>query len=233
GLSSKSAFQRHKQWLRHAKTRSARHKIMKFLNEQAALSATEITADSVKEFVSGEVEVGVVRLLDSNSWMQNSSPAAAANEIRFPIPSINGKHSKAAVREKEEAAAAKMIPAANVVSAYGDVLRGLEEGWIVYKIDCWHRDEGNSIHWLSVLCIDRKGMMADITSVLAATGIHICSCAAEIDRKRGVGAMLFRVEAAGLDDLVTTCSKVDLILGVVGWSTGCSWASCDDGFLEC
>uniref|UniRef100_M1A8K3 RelA-SpoT RSH1 n=1 Tax=Solanum tuberosum TaxID=4113 RepID=M1A8K3_SOLTU len=29
GLSSKSAFQRHKQWLQHAKTRCARHKIMK------------------------------------------------------------------------------------------------------------------------------------------------------------------------------------------------------------
>ncbi|KAH1108500.1 hypothetical protein J1N35_012268, partial [Gossypium stocksii] len=28
-LSSKSAFQRHKQWLQHAKTRRARHKIMK------------------------------------------------------------------------------------------------------------------------------------------------------------------------------------------------------------
>lgn len=29
GLSNKSAFQRHKQWLQYAKTRSARHKIMK------------------------------------------------------------------------------------------------------------------------------------------------------------------------------------------------------------
>lgn len=28
-LSSKYAFQRHQQWLQHAKTRSARHKIMK------------------------------------------------------------------------------------------------------------------------------------------------------------------------------------------------------------
>lgn len=28
-LSGKSAYQRHKQWLQHAKTRSARHKIMK------------------------------------------------------------------------------------------------------------------------------------------------------------------------------------------------------------
>nr|GMD60923.1 putative GTP diphosphokinase RSH1, chloroplastic isoform X1 [Ipomoea batatas] len=31
GLSNKSAFQRHKQWLQHAKTRSARHKIMKVI----------------------------------------------------------------------------------------------------------------------------------------------------------------------------------------------------------
>lgn len=36
-LSNKSSFQGHKQWLQHAKTRSARHKIMRFLREQAAL----------------------------------------------------------------------------------------------------------------------------------------------------------------------------------------------------
>jgi hypothetical protein len=30
-LSSKYAFQRHQQWLQHAKTRSARHKIMKVM----------------------------------------------------------------------------------------------------------------------------------------------------------------------------------------------------------
>ncbi|KAL8502793.1 hypothetical protein ACS0TY_021783 [Phlomoides rotata] len=56
GLSNKSAFQRHKQWLQHAKTRSARHKIMKFLREQVALSTTEITADSVKEFAAESEE---------------------------------------------------------------------------------------------------------------------------------------------------------------------------------
>ncbi|CAA2989340.1 GTP diphosphokinase RSH1, chloroplastic [Olea europaea subsp. europaea] len=58
GLASKSAFQRHKQWLQHAKTHSAQHRIMKilhpfhFLREQIALLATEITIDSVKEFVA-------------------------------------------------------------------------------------------------------------------------------------------------------------------------------------
>ena len=34
---------------------------------------------------------------------------------------------------------------------------------------------------------------------------------------------------------VSACSKVDLILGVLGWSTGCSWPSLmeDRGVLEC
>ncbi|KAI4349690.1 hypothetical protein L6164_010252 [Bauhinia variegata] len=50
-LSSKSAFQRHKHWLQHAKTRSARHKIMKFLREQAALSAADITKEVVNNFI--------------------------------------------------------------------------------------------------------------------------------------------------------------------------------------
>ncbi|MED6210547.1 GTP diphosphokinase rsh1 chloroplastic [Stylosanthes scabra] len=48
----KSASQRHKQWLQHVKTRSARHKIMKFFREQAARSASNITTKAVNDFVT-------------------------------------------------------------------------------------------------------------------------------------------------------------------------------------
>ncbi|PIM97020.1 hypothetical protein CDL12_30518 [Handroanthus impetiginosus] len=76
--------------------------------------------------------------------------------------------------------------------------------------------------------------MADVTSTLSAVGVTICSCAAEIDRRRGMGVMLFHIEAS-LDDLASACSKVDLILGVLGWSTGCSWLGSMENqqFLEC
>lgn len=249
GLSSKSAFQRHKQWLEHAKTRSARHKIIKFLREQAALSETEITADSVKQFVAesegdSEVEEVVNHSKGAkHTWekiLRNVMQIASAkksNEDIFQlekgsiqIPKVNGKHSKnmldVSLKAKGEVLSqgngvAKMILAN--IPLYREVLPGLE-GWQATKIIAWHNLDGNSIQWLSIVCLDRRGMMADITSALAAEGISICSCAAEIDRKKGMGVMLFHVEAS-FDDLASACSKVDLILGVLGWSTGCSWLS--------
>ncbi|PIN08766.1 GTP diphosphokinase [Handroanthus impetiginosus] len=259
GLSSKSAFQRHKQWLQHAKTRSARHKIMKFLREQAALSATEITADSVKEFVTeSEEEAEVEAVVDyskgaRHSWekilrnvMRMASTKTSGEDIfqsdeaSIQIPAVNGKHNKnmhhMSLKAKGEVLSqgngvAKMILAN--IPAYREVLPGLE-GWLACKIMSWHSLEGNSIQWLSIVCVDRKGMMADVTSTLSAVGVTICSCAAEIDRRRGMGVMLFHIEAS-LDDLASACSKVDLILGVLGWSTGCSWLGSMENqqFLEC
>ncbi|XP_042048565.1 putative GTP diphosphokinase RSH1, chloroplastic isoform X2 [Salvia splendens] len=259
GLSNKSAFQRHKQWLQYAKTRSARHKIMKFLREQAALSATEITADSVEEFVAESEEESKEEPAvnysggPKHTWqkllrnvMQIASSKANSEDIfqfdkgNIQIPTVNGKHNKnmqhVSLKAKGEVLSqgngvAKMIRAN--IPLYREVLPGLEV-WQASKIMSWHNLEGNSIQWLSIVCIDRKGMMADVTSALAAVGITICSCAAEIDRRKGMGVMLFQVEAS-LDDLSNACSKVDLILGVLGWSTGCSWLSSSENcqFLEC
>ncbi|XP_075509666.1 putative GTP diphosphokinase RSH1, chloroplastic [Primulina tabacum] len=259
GLSSKSAFQRHKQWLEHAKTRSARHKIIKFLREQAALSETEITADSVKQFVAeseGDSEVeevvnhskGAKHMWEKilRNVMQIAS-AKTSNEDIFQlekgsiqIPKVNGKHSKSMLNVSLKATGevlsqgngvAKMILAN--IPLYREVLPTLED-WQASKIIAWHNLDGNSIQWLSIVCLDRRGMMADITSALAAEGITICSCAAELDRKKGMGVMLFHVEAS-FDDLASACSKVDLILGVLGWSTGCSWLSSRENqqLLEC
>ncbi|KAF5820335.1 hypothetical protein HanXRQr2_Chr01g0001061 [Helianthus annuus] len=39
-----------------------------------------------------------------------------------------------------------------------------------------------------------------------------------------MAVILFHVEAS-LDNLVSACSRVDIVLGVLGWSTGCSWPS--------
>ncbi|KAL8513409.1 hypothetical protein ACS0TY_012754 [Phlomoides rotata] len=259
GLSNKSAFQRHKQWLQHAKTRSARHKIMKFLREQAALSATEITADSVKEFAAESEEESkdeaVVNYSNGakHTWqkilrnvMQIASAKANSEDIfqfdkgKIQIPTVNGKHNKnlqhTSLKAKGEVLSqgngvAKMILAN--IPMYREVMPGLEL-WQASKIMSWHKLEGNSVQWFSIVCIDRKGMIADITSALAAEGITICSCAAEIDRRKGMGVMLFQVESS-LDELASACSKVDLILGVLGWSTGCSWRSSSENhqFREC
>ncbi|CAK9185826.1 unnamed protein product [Ilex paraguariensis] len=258
-LSSKSAFQRHKQWLQHAKTRSARHKIMKFLREQAALSATEITADKVTEFVAdSEEDSEVEEVVDysqgsKHTWEKivrnvvdmSSSKTIGENVLQsqngsIQVPKINGKHNKlmqnVSLKAKDETLSqgngvAKMILAN--IPVYREVLPGLES-WQAGKVASWHNLEGHSIQWLCIVCIDRRGMMADVTIALAAASITICSCAAEIDRERGMAVMLFHIESS-LDSLVSACSKVDLILGVLGWSTGCSWPSSMENHpvLEC
>lgn len=259
GLSSKSAFQRHKQWLQHAKTRSARHKIMKFLKEQAALSATEITADTVKEFTAeSEEDSEVEEIVDyskgaKHTWenilkdvVQMSSSKTSGEDIfqfnksGIQIAKVNGTHNKhmqhVSLKTNEEVLSqgngvAKMILAN--IPMYREVLPGLES-WRASKVASWYNLQGHSVQWFCIVCIDRRGMMADITAALAAEGITICSCAAEIDKGKGMGVMLFHVEAS-LDSLISACSKVDLILGVLGWSTGCSWPSSMENqqFLEC
>ncbi|PWA97028.1 HD/PDEase domain, RelA/SpoT family, Beta-grasp domain protein [Artemisia annua] len=239
GLSSKSAFQRHKQWLQHAKTRSARHKIMKFLREQAALSASEITADSVNEFLAdAEEDTKIEEVLDHSKGTQHtwekiltnvvdmsSSKVVDEDLFRFKngsvnVPKVNGKHNK----HMQHVSLNTGIEFGKIMFAnipmYKEVLPSLES-WLAGKVASWSNLEGNSVQWLCIVCIDRKGMMADITIVLADAGIGICSCAAEVDRGRGMAVMLFHVEAS-VDNLVSACSKVDLVLGVLGWSTGCS-----------
>nr|ADN23834.1 RSH1 [Ipomoea nil]QCS14097.1 RelA/SpoT-like 1 [Ipomoea nil] len=259
GLSNKSAFQRHKQWLQHAKTRSARHKIMKFLREQAALSATEITAESVNEFAaeSGD-DSETEKVFDSSKGTKHTwekilknvvkmSSATMSEEDMFhfnsssiQIPKVNGKHSKHLQHVSLKAEGETLSQGNGVgrticanIPMYREVFPGLEN-WLANKVSSWNNLEGHSVQWLCVVCLDRRGMMADVTTTLAAVSVTICSCVAEIDRGKGMAVMLFHVEAS-LDNLVTACSKVDLILGVLGWFTGCSLPEsvANNHFLEC
>ncbi|KAK8614943.1 hypothetical protein V6N13_068730 [Hibiscus sabdariffa] len=246
-LSSKPAFQRHKQWLQHAKTHSARHKIMKFLREQAELSAVEITTDRVNDFIAdSEEESGMEDLSHSSIqskplWVKIlknivdfSSPGrscedALAKNGSIWAPKVNGKHNKQVHDVGLKACgnllslgngAAKMVPT-NIPPH--KVLPGLES-WQASKIALWHNLEAHSIQWFSVVCIDQRGMMAEVMTALAAVGITICACVAEIDRGRGMAVMLFHVET-NLEILVNACSRLDLIPGVLGWTVGCSWPS--------
>ncbi|GMN37926.1 hypothetical protein TIFTF001_007219 [Ficus carica] len=256
-LSGKSAFQRHKRWLQHAKTRSARHKIMKFLREQAALSAAEITADSVNDFIS-EGESEAEELPDTpkrNKPMWNRilsnvmglSSRGRASKGSVPnkngsvwVPKVNGKHSKH-VQNVSLKVGGESVPQgvsiARIMQAnipmHKEVLPGLQS-WQASKIASWHSIEGHSILWFCVVSIDRRGMIAEVTTMLATAGITICSCVAEIDGGRGMAVMLFHVEGDG-ENLVNACSRIDMIHGVLGWSTGCSWSSSIDSpeILEC
>lgn len=245
-LSSKSAFQRHKQWLQHAKTRSARHKIMKFLREQAALSAVEITADTVNDFIANsEVESNLEEASRHSkggksvwerflmNFVEMSSSMKSPKDVFHPqngstqVPKVNGKHNRQVQNVNLEPE--KPLTQGNGVAKMKhlniptckEVLPGLES-WKTNKVASWHSHEGHSIQWLCVVCIDRRGMMAEVTAALASVGITIISCVAEMDRGRGLAVMLFHVEGS-LDGLVNACSSLDLVSGVLGWSTGCSW----------
>ncbi|XP_042463114.1 putative GTP diphosphokinase RSH1, chloroplastic isoform X1 [Zingiber officinale] len=242
-LSNKSAFQRHQQWLQHAKTRSARHKIMKFLREQAALAATEITADAVDDFVA-DIKDGSENEQASLSerksiWEKilaiveesaKTKPGLVPVQNNVGLRKINGKSNKSAQKMSVKINGDPMLGEHALtefffgkIPTYKEVLPGLES-WKAGKIALWHNLEGHSIKWFHIACIDRKGMMAEVTSALAAVGIRICSCVAEIDRKRGIGVMVFHYEGT-YDNLVNACGSVDVILGVLGWSAGCSWSS--------
>lgn len=252
-LSSKYAFQRHQQWLQHAKTRSARHKIMKFLKEQAALSAAEITAEAVNNFVAdiedesdSELSIPSTKKEDSKfNWEKilNSDKLSFVNKSSdgfLPVnnvhPKVNGKQNKT-VKElgikinghstiRGDSFSELMRPGNSTCK---DVFPGLDH-WKSGKISGWHNTEGSSIQWLCIACVDRKGMMAEVTSALTACGITICSCVAEVNKRRGMGVVLFHFEGS-YENVVSACSSVDMILGVLGWSVGCSW--CPLGVLEC
>ncbi|XP_045796946.1 putative GTP diphosphokinase RSH1, chloroplastic isoform X1 [Trifolium pratense] len=254
-LSSKSAFQRHKQWLQHAKTRSARHKIMKFLKEQAALSAADITTEAVNDFVSDSDGDSDSEKLSNGSKHKMGRILLNGVEISTPersetvlqskngsawTPKVNGKHNKHVHHVNSKGKGDMMLQGnhvANMIQVnnpkYKEVLPGLES-WQAHKIASWHNIEGHSIQWLSVVCIDRRGMMGEVTTALATADITICSCVAEIDGGRGMAVMLFQIDG-NLENLVNACSRVDQILGVLGWSTGCSWPSLMENHcvLEC
>ncbi|PIA44303.1 hypothetical protein AQUCO_01700125v1 [Aquilegia coerulea] len=212
-LSSKSAFQRHQHWLEHARTRSARHKIMKriFMN--------------VTEFSSSKKSQGDI-IQDQNG--------------RVSPPKINGNHNKL-VKHMSLRAHGESLSQGNGIAkllhanipVYKEVLPGLDS-WQASKVASWHNLEGHSVQWFSVVCIDRRGMLTEVTSALTAAGITICSCVAEIDRRKGMGVMIFHIEGSQ-DSLVKACSSIDLILGVLTWSVGCSWPSSSDNqhLLEC
>ncbi|KAK9146983.1 hypothetical protein Sjap_006886 [Stephania japonica] len=257
-LSSKSAFQKHQQWLQHAKTRSARHKIMKFLREQAAMSSSEMTEDAVNAFVTDSKEECQFEKSSRDSskenksvWKQFLMNFVDLSNLRSnhgdilqvqngSATKVNGKHNMDAQHMSlksngeflvEGHGVAKLLRAN--IPMYKEILPGLES-WQASKVSSWHEQEGHSIQWFCIICIDRRGMMADVTSALTAAGISIFSCVADTNRRKGMGVMLFHIEA-NLENVVNACSSVDRILGVLGWSAGCTWpaSSVNDHFLEC
>ncbi|AQL06792.1 putative GTP diphosphokinase RSH1, chloroplastic [Zea mays] len=225
----------------------------KFLREQAALSAAEITADAVNNFVAdledesdSELSLPSTKNEDSKfNWEKilSSDKLFFVNKSSDGFLPVNNVHTKVNGKQNKTVkdlgikinghstirgdSFSELMHPGN--STCKEVFPGLDH-WKSGKISGWHNTEGNSVQWLCIACVDRKGMMAEVTSALTACGITIWSCVAEVNKRRGMGVMLFHFEGS-YENVVSACSSVDMILGVLGWSVGCSW--CPLGVLEC
>lgn len=153
------------------------------MKEQAALSASELTADSVSEFVADSEEEDCVEEVSDYSkgskftWekilrnvMKLSSSKLSEEDVfkiengSVKVPKLNGNHSKhmqhVSLKAKGELLSqgngvAEMILAN--IPIYKEVLPGLEN-WRASKVASWDKLEGHSVQWFCVVCIDRRGI---------------------------------------------------------------------------
>ncbi|KAG0496626.1 hypothetical protein HPP92_001317 [Vanilla planifolia] len=232
-LPSKTAFERHWQWLQHAKTRGARHKIMKNF---AADHEKEEHYDHKFSFQNDQKSIWekLLASIDERPSIKKVGNDLVHVNRTLGIPKINGKRNKDLETIGIKINDNSMISGDGLkeVMANKDVMPDLE-CWKASKIALWHNLEGHSIQWLCVVCTDRRGMLAEVATALTAAGITICSCVAEVDRRKNMGVLLFHIEST-YENLVNASSSFNGILGVLSWTAGCSWSnSTGDHFFEC
>lgn len=170
------------------------------MKEQAALSASELTADSVSEFAAAsEEDCEVEEVSDyskgsKHTWekilrnvVKMSSKKVSEDDDVFQIqngsikvPKVNGNHSKhmhnVSLKAKGESLSqgngvAEMILAN--IPIYKEVLPGLES-WRDCKVASWDKLEGHSIQWFCVICIDRRGTLMYIKGFFNILPLVIC-----------------------------------------------------------
>ncbi|CAI5507416.1 unnamed protein product [Closterium sp. Naga37s-1] len=86
---SRKGFKQRQQWLQHAKTRSARHKLTKYLREQGALNSHEITADRINEFLI-DLQSADARPAASSSRSSSSSSGSSSSSSNTATSSSSG-----------------------------------------------------------------------------------------------------------------------------------------------
>lgn len=158
------------------------------MKEQAAQSATQLTVDSVNEFLADSGDDSEVEEVTDYSkgthhtWekilmnvMEMSSMKMIGQDLfqfkngSIKIPKVNGNHNKhlknvslknTGTELYQGNGVAKMIFAD--VPMYKEVLPGLES-WLDGKVTSWSDFEGHSIQWMCIVCIDRRGRLYKIT----------------------------------------------------------------------
>ncbi|KAJ3683685.1 hypothetical protein LUZ60_013912 [Juncus effusus] len=235
-LPGKTAYQMHQQWMQHAKTRSARYKILKFLKEQGTLLREELTADRVHQFGADldappqkDETTKWEKIIKTESLSFKNQLDLVHTNHNKDLVHVNHSTVRKAVQKVNGSGSVKDTGLTEFIygrSAYKEILPVLE-AWKAGKIATWHNVEGGSVNWLCVLCVDRKRMMAEVTSALTANGIDICSCVVETDKRRGLSSMLFHFEGSN-DNLEKACISIAAIQGFLHWSVGCSWMNKSD-----
>lgn len=151
---------------------------MQFLKEQAALSAAEITADTVNDFIADMGDEGAEDALSqslsgafASSLEVNGKSTGSFSGDPFlrisyqpealnlqPKPTVNGKvngkHSMV-VNELVLNSERKGLRKLKIRYIQDEARAGIE-AWQTERISLWHSSGGSSVQWFGVCCHDRN-----------------------------------------------------------------------------
>jgi GTP pyrophosphokinase len=154
--------------------------LIQFLREQAALSVAEITAEAVNNFVAdvedeSDSDLSILstenedcnfnweKILSSNRLSFVSKSCDGFLPVNNVLPKVNGKQNKT-VKESSIKINGHSTIRGDSFSEFTqpsdcncmEAFPGLDR-WKSGKFSVWHNVEGNSIQWLCIACVDRKG----------------------------------------------------------------------------
>jgi hypothetical protein len=157
-------LERHRSWLPFARTQSARHKLQKFVHEQAALESCEtvtgLTAPSTNGASQPSGEANSVATLDdlSQGWGAAEWPGARVSANKAgPPPSLAGR-----------------------LGSNGAAAPAATEAGVGVELEVGSSDENAAVLtqqvesvWISLSCQNRTGILAEAAATIAAHGYNI------------------------------------------------------------
>jgi (p)ppGpp synthase/HD superfamily hydrolase len=253
GISNKKLFQLHRQWLEYAKTRSARHKLTKFLKEQAALSAEEITIDTINEFIGD----GNGDECDDDPFSSLDSCATIYTTESTFLSTSNGSYKESSSSKRKTNGAVNGAVNGATNGAVYRAVNGATNGAVYRAVNGAGNGAGNGSSKSEVRSIQDEARAsfdawrADRIAVWHTSGggsvqwFSVCchdrnSILAEVTailvaagiRIRACAAETDSVKGLGImifqiegsdDDLVESCASIESLGGMLEWSAGSSW----------
>ena len=196
GPPTRLALAAHAAWAKHARTRSARHKIAKFLKEHGWVDEEQ---EEGGEGGGGEGEGGVAaneNATASSSSSSSSSSASASTSAasswdalssgsdgRVGASSMSSKATTGALagRRRAGAGAAGATTEATAAATTATTSKA-RRGASSPSSSSSPRpasSSSSSVTWLTVECADRAGLLADVAAAIAAQGSNILSYSGE------------------------------------------------------